>query len=226
MTWSQLFSFVFQTTLALRQPLHSNSLSDPPQLLLGRAFPFFGVEEFCFSFQHPQPQQTTLGKALFPHLFDRHFINKFWGEVLRLWIGRDLALSTSDVSHSSGLHYFASKLWWDCKFGTDQINNFRTECGRFILILCCGPSDTILENSTSASTLQTSTSAVISLLAGQGKSWDWKSRKRTALLNMHLLAQDMKGFKDLCVILKKGLIALLGDSSNLCEALDQYKRKT
>lgn len=80
--------------------------------------------------------------AIFFH-YSQHFVNKSWWKILRLWVGYDLALPTSDVHQSSVSHGAVSKLWWDCKFGTHQIDWFRNDRRRFTLkrtksvISCC-----------------------------------------------------------------------------------------
>lgn len=94
---SVLFTFVFQITLALRQQLHSNSLWPSPATFR-KSIPIFLSQGILLLLSAPLTPTNYSWKSTFsPHLFDRHFINKFWGKVLRLWIGCVLALPTSDV---------------------------------------------------------------------------------------------------------------------------------
>ena len=107
-----------------------------------KSFSTSWAEELYCSFQYPQSQPATPGKSPFSCLhftqgfffhYSQHFINKSWWKILRR-VGYDLALPTiSDTYRSSGSHGVVSKLWWDCKFGTYQIDWFRSDRRRFIL---------------------------------------------------------------------------------------------
>lgn len=185
--WEKVFPL-----LKLRSSTAPFNILNPKQLHLeNHLFPVSDMRVFLSLFtvfhQHTLMKNTRTMSWVWPSL-----INNIWCTSV-LWVTR-----------------CGPKLGWDCKFGTPQIDWFRSDHRRFILkrmksaisccisvspasckhtvpTTCCAPSNASLEIFVSTSHWQTSASGVVSSFVWSGQELRLEEQKKQpALLSMHL----------------------------------------